>query len=104
MVHKDAPEILSDHIVLEFDICGKFTGSAYVKLNNPNELNDLKRLEKETLGKRFVEVIPVDQEDYEYGIANNVSEDPRVNKESKDGENSSGLIRIRGIPYKCTEE
>jgi hypothetical protein len=51
---------------LEFDINGKFSGSAYVKLERASDMTQLKKLEDHKIGtgKRYIEVIPVDEEDF----------------------------------------
>ncbi|KRX04339.1 hypothetical protein PPERSA_03579 [Pseudocohnilembus persalinus] len=103
-VQKEVPDVLKQDVIYEFDICGKFTGSVYINLQKfPEKFKNLKNLEKLQLGKRYIEVIPVDDHDYQYGIDNNITSDPRINPISE-SETTKGYIRIRGLPYKCTIE
>ncbi|KAB5528574.1 hypothetical protein PHYPO_G00141790 [Pangasianodon hypophthalmus] len=70
---------------------GKPTGQAFIELEDEEDVNKALEMHRQYLGPRYVEVYEVTNRDAEAILKGT-------------GESQDGVVRIRGLPFTCTEK
>ncbi|CAA3028397.1 heterogeneous nuclear ribonucleo F [Olea europaea subsp. europaea] len=94
---------------------GKSTGEAYCVLGYPLQIDFALQRNRETIGRRYVEVFQSRKDEYYKAIANEVYDSQggssrrgvtraRSFDESKDLAEYTGVLRLRGLPYTASKE
>lgn len=88
------------NIVFCFNSDGRPTGEAYVELASENDFEIAMSKDKESIGKRYIELFRSKKEEMDLM--------DRHNNQSKSRKGFSGahdcIVRLRGLPYGCWEE
>ncbi|CAA2998430.1 heterogeneous nuclear ribonucleo F [Olea europaea subsp. europaea] len=93
----------------------KSTGEAYCVLGYPLQIDFALKRNRETIGRRYVEVFQSRKDDYYKAIANEVYDSqgglfhrgvPKAGSfdDSKDLAEYTGILRLRGLPYTASKE
>ncbi|XP_055844695.1 heterogeneous nuclear ribonucleoprotein F [Episyrphus balteatus] len=70
---------------------GKNTGEAFVELESEEDENEAFKLNKNTIGHRYIEVFSATNEEAEHALKNL-------------GSNASNVVKLRGLPYDINDE
>ena len=82
-------------VVLTLSADGRASGDAFVELCSQEDLDKALAHNHENMGRRYIEIFKANR--------NQMNWDCR--KEDKIGSGgSSGVVRLRGLPFGCTEE
>lgn len=94
---------------------GKFTGEAFCVLGYPLQVDFALQRNRQSMGRRYVEVFRSKRQDYYKAIANEVSEarggSPhrsisrgKSSNERKDSAEHTGILRLRGLPFSAGKD
>ncbi|MFH4979548.1 hypothetical protein AB6A40_006257 [Gnathostoma spinigerum] len=80
---------------------GRASGEAFVFFTNDSDYSHALRKDKEHMGKRYIEVFPASLNDVEYNVE---GPERRMRMGVTLPDRYTSIVRLRGLPYGCTEE
>ncbi|KAL5708219.1 hypothetical protein ACHQM5_019038 [Ranunculus cassubicifolius] len=101
---------------------GRFSGEAFIVLGHPVDVDYALQRNRQNMGRRYIEVFRGKRQEYYKAIANEVAETQgrgggspppaprrktrkaRSPDESKDSEEHTGVLRLRGLPFSAGKE
>ncbi len=91
-------QVLNDERGVHFTFApdGRPLGEAFVELMGEDDVSKALGHNHEHMGKRYVEIFRASRGQMEW--------DCRMEEKVGGGSGSGGVVRLRGLPYKCTEE
>ena len=101
--------LYKDDISFLYDYEGKFSGESFVKLHNEADYKEALSFNMSDMGNRYIEIFETNENEWnkarqsQFPDKREISGDfipnwGTLNKETL------GIIRLRGLPYSCTEE
>lgn len=97
-----------EDIAIFYDFGGKFSGEAYVKLHNEADVKEACSFHMSEFGKRAIEVFEANESDYIRAKQSALPDRRDASQEMRDISNvydeSVGIVKLRGLPYSCTDE
>lgn len=78
-----------------FSVDGRPSGEAFVELASANDVEKALAHNHENMGRRYVEIFRANRSQLDWDCR----KEERVSSEE-----GSGVVRIRGLPFGCTEE
>lgn len=101
--------VYNEDIVFLYDYEGKFTGEAYVQLHNEADFKEAISFNLSDLGSRYIEVFETNENEMAKAKASQFPEKREMKLEQDPAwshllQDSVGIIKMRGLPYSCTEE
>ena len=101
--------VYSEDIVFLYDYEGKFTGEVYVQLHNEADFREALSFNLSDLGSRYIEVFETNENEMAKAKASQFPEKREMKIEEDPAwshllAESNGIVKMRGLPYSCTEE
>lgn len=101
--------VSKEDITFQYDYEGKFTGEAYVQLYNEAEAKEATSYNLSDLGNRYIEIFETNENEFNRAKSSQFPEKRELLVETNQNWNhlineEVGIIRMRGLPYSCTEE
>lgn len=101
--------VYKEDISFLYDFEGKFSGEAYVQLHNEADFKEALSYNLSDLGNRYIEVFETNENEmnkakvsqYPEKREMKIATNPSWNHLLREG---TGIIKMRGLPYSCTEE
>ncbi|XP_040569208.1 heterogeneous nuclear ribonucleoprotein H isoform X1 [Lepeophtheirus salmonis] len=76
---------------------GRPSGEAYIELASEEDVEKALKLDRQTMGKRYIEVFKAKQSEMEWVLY-------RSGANSSSEKNSDNVVRLRGLPFDCTRD
>lgn len=102
--------VAKDDIAIFYDFGGKFSGEAYIHLHNEPDLREASSLHMSEFGKRVIEVFEANESEFLKAKQSSQIEKNWESSQDLRGEVSMsydenvGVVKLRGLPYSCTDE
>ncbi|GFP98786.1 heterogeneous nuclear ribonucleoprotein f, partial [Phtheirospermum japonicum] len=97
-----------------FHRSGKFTGEAYCVLGNPLQIDFALQRNRQSIGRRYVEVFQSRKDEYYKAIAHEVCDAPGSSSPRRGGSRAKlsewdilefkGVLRMRGLPFSASKD
>ena len=73
---------------------GRSNGEAFLEMEDEESFDAGLKMNKEHIGKRYIEVFESDRQEMEY----------QMKKHTQGSSGADGVIRLRGLPFSCNKE
>lgn len=101
-------KVRKENIAFLYDLDGKFTGEAFVRLLNESDYKEGLSFHQGDLDKRYVEVYESSEEDFKRANDSQFPEKREgyfsISDLNSDVDKETGITKIRGLPLSATEE
>lgn len=101
-------KVRKDNIAFLYDLDGKFTGEAFVKLLNESDYKEALSFHLGDLDKRYIEVYESSEEDFKRAFDSQYPDKREyyfsANDLQSEVDKDTGIVKIRGLPLSATEE
>lgn len=101
--------VSKEDITFLYDYEGKFTGEAYIQLYNEADAREAVSYNMSDLGNRYIEIFETNESEFNKAKSSQFPEKRELRVETTSNlapliSDEVGIIRMRGLPYSCTEE
>lgn len=103
--------VYKEDIAFQYDNEGKFTSEVYVRLLSESDKYEALSWNLGIMEKRFIEVFETNENEFNNARMSQFADkrdSKLIEEEGKDFDNiikeGAGIVRIKGLPYNCTEE